>query len=47
MIMDEETFEELLVELIETLEDLLVELEQDADQMVLTVEAASPDDTIH
>lgn len=45
--MDEETFEELLVELIESLEDLLVELEQDADQMVLTTEAASPDDTIH
>lgn len=45
--MEENTIEELLVELIEALEDFLLEIEHDQDAMSLTMEEASPNDTIH
>ena len=48
--MEDESFEELLVELIETLEEFLEELELEAEDLVqdqLSMDLASPHDTIH
>lgn len=43
--MEDETFEELLVELIEALEDFLEDL--DSEEQSLSAELASTNDTIH